>query len=133
MIRLTVEQVIKLHKELIEATGGSPGFLNKEMLYSALSSPFQTFDGEDVNPTIEEKAAKLAYFLISNHCFVDGNKRIGIYVMLVFLELNNILLAYTQRELIDLGLGTANGKLNDTDILAFINEHKKGASNVTPF
>lgn len=125
MIKLTVEQVIKLHKGLIEATGGSPGFLNKDMLYSALSSPFQTFGGEDVYPTVEQKAAKMAYFLISNHCFVDGNKRIGLYVMLVFLELNNVLLDFTQQELIDLGLGIASGKLNDTDILKFISEYKK--------
>lgn len=123
MIRLTVEQVLRLHKGLIEATGGSPGLLNKEMLASALSAPFQTFGGADLYVEIEEKGAKMAYFLISNHCFADGNKRIGLYVMLVFLELNNVLLEFTQQELIDLGFGAASGKQTDADILEFIRMH----------
>lgn len=129
MIKLTAEQVIRLYKRLIEETGGSLGILNKEMLYSALNSPFQTFDGREVYPTIEEKAARLAYFLISNHCFLDGNKRIGLYVMLVFLELNNIFLEFIQQELIDLGIGVASGMLDDLSILQFISEHKKSTSN----
>lgn len=124
MMRLTLEQIVRMHENLIRDTGGSLGILNKEMLLSALNAPFQTFDGIELYPTIEEKAAKLAYFLISNHSFVDGNKRIGLYAMLVFLEINDVSLEFTQQELIDLGLGVASGELNDENILAFINAHK---------
>lgn len=125
MIRLTPEQVLRLHRNLIETTGGSDGLLNENAFSSALNAPFQTFDGTELYPTIEEKAAKLAYFLISNHAFIDGNKRIGLYVMLVFLELNHIDLIFTQQELIDLGLGVASGQLDDKEIQEFIIEHKK--------
>ena len=125
MIKLTTEQILKMHRTLIEKTGGSDGILNEQLLSSALNAPFQTFDGEDLYPSIEEKAAKLAFFLVSNHAFVDGNKRIGIYAMLVFLELNDIVLNYTQPELIDLGLGLANGVLSEQNVLAFINEHRE--------
>ena len=84
----------------------------------------QTFDSNELYPEIEEKAARLAYGLISNHGFVDGNKRIGVYAMLVFLELNNVTLKFTQDELINLGLGTAKGELNYLDILDFIKSHQ---------
>ena len=124
MIRLTLEQVLSMQEYLIEQTGGSAGILNREMLLSALNAPFQTFDGVELYPSLEEKAAKLAYFLISNHSFVDGNKRIGLYVMLVFLEINGVMLDFTQQELIDLGLGVASGELKDEDILAFIHAHR---------
>lgn len=125
MIKLTKNQVIRLHEKLIEKTGGSTGILNMNALSSSLVTPFQTFDGVELYPSLEEKAAKLAYFLISNHCFVDGNKRIGLYVMLVFLELNNYELDFTQQELIDLGLGIASGKLKEQAILKFIKRHKR--------
>ncbi|MCM1461968.1 MAG: type II toxin-antitoxin system death-on-curing family toxin [Bacteroides sp.] len=61
--------------------------------------------------------------IISNHSFVDGNKRAGIHVMLIFLELNGVQLDYTQKELIDLGLGVASGNLNVGDILNWLTEH----------
>lgn len=124
MIRLTVNQVIAMQATLIDQTGGTDGILNREALLSSLNAPFQTFDGAELYPSIEEKAAKLAYFLISNHSFVDGNKRIGLYVMLVFLEVNGMLLDFTQQELIDLGLSVANGEAKDESILAFIQAHR---------
>ena len=62
--------------------------------------------------------------LISNHPFLDGNKRIGLYVLLVFVEINGVMLTFTQQELIKLGLGVARGKWKDGDILAFIYSHE---------
>lgn len=114
-----------MHRDLTESTGGSPGILNEGALQSALAAPLQTFEGEELYPTLEEKAAKLAYFLISNHAFVDGNKRIGLYAMLVFLELNHCPLEFSQVELVDLGWGIASGKYKEPDILDFILSHKK--------
>ena len=79
-----------MHRLLIQETGGSEGIRDEGLLDSALNAPFQTFDGEDVYKTVQAKAAKLGFFLINNHPFIDGNKRIGTLAMLVFLEINGI-------------------------------------------
>jgi death-on-curing protein len=123
MKRLTKAQVIKMHRLLIQETGGSEGIRDEGLLDSALNAPFQTFDGEDVYKTVQAKAAKLGFFLINNHPFIDGNKRIGTLVMLVFLEINGIEIKCTDDELIKLGLGLADGTVNNKDLLGWIIEH----------
>ena len=95
MIRLSKEKVLLLHRLLIESTGGSLGLRDEALLESALESAFSGFGDREFYPTKEEKGARLGYCLISNHAFVDGNKRIGIYVMLTFLEVNGIPLTCT--------------------------------------
>lgn len=92
MKRLTVEQVVALHSQLIIASGGMGGVRDKGLVESSLSNVFDTYFGVDQYPTIEEKAARLCYSLIKNHAFLDGNKRIGIFAMLVLLEINDIVL-----------------------------------------
>lgn len=99
---LTKEQVIYLHKQLIQEFGGMEGIRNEGLLESAIASPFQTFSLKEFYPTIQEKAARFGYGLVSNHCFIDGNKRIGAHAMLVFLALNDIQLDFTQEELIQI-------------------------------
>ena len=84
MIRLDKEKVLLLHQILIEQTGGEDGVRDMGLLESALAACDATFDGKELFPAKEEKAARLCTGLISNHAFVDGNKRIGIYVMLTF-------------------------------------------------
>ena len=123
MKRLTKAQVIKMHRLLIQETGGSEGIRDEGLLDSALNAPFQTFNGEDVYKTIPAKAAKLGFFLINNHPFIDGNKRIGTLVMLVFLKINGIEIKCTDDELIKLGLGLADGTVNNKDLLGWIIEH----------
>lgn len=123
MIILSKDQVIFLHKQLIDETGGSYGINDEGMLESALAAPFQTFDGQELFPSIYQKAARLGFGLASNHAFIDGNKRIGAHVMLVFLALNEIELEYEQNELSDLFLGIADGKLGYTDTLIWITSH----------
>ena len=81
MIRLSKPQILLLHEQLLEATGGSSGLRDEGMLDSALNAPFQTFNGEDVYPSIQQKAARLCFGLIKNHPFVDGNKRIGTHIL----------------------------------------------------
>ena len=87
MIRLSKPQILLLHGQLIAETGGSSGLRDEGMLDSALNAPFQTFAEEDVYPSLQQKAARLCFGLVKNHPFVDGNKRIGAHVMLVFLAL----------------------------------------------
>ena len=123
MKRLSKEQVIKIHSMLIDQTGGSDGIRDEGLLESALNAPFQTFDGEYIYKTIKSKAAKLGYFLVKNHPFIDGNKRIGILVMITFLEINGIEIICTDEELITLGLGLAEGLIDDKDLLNWIIDH----------
>lgn len=123
MKRLTKTQILKMHSLLIQKTGGSDGVRDEGLLDSALNLPFQSFDGEDIYKTIQAKAARLGFSLINNHPFVDGNKRIGILAMLVFLEMNGIEIICIDEELIELGLGVADGSLSDKDLLHWIIEH----------
>ena len=123
MIVLSKEQVILLHEELIIETGGSPGLKDEGMLESALAAPFQTFDGQELFPSIYQKAARLGYGLASNHAFIDGNKRIGAHVMLVFLALNGIGLEYEQDELSDLFMKIAEGYIGYPEILLWVIQH----------
>ena len=123
MIRLTTKQVISIHSSLIEATGGTDGVRDMGMLESALEAPFQTFDGKDLYPALIQKAARLGHSLVSNHPFVDGNKRIGIHTMLVFLAVNGIEIECTQKELIDVGLSLADGTMDAEKLLIWLSSH----------
>jgi len=124
MILLSVDEITVLHDKLIDRTGGSHGLRDKGLLESAVYSIMSEFEGNEAYPTIEEKAARLMYSLTNNHAFVDGNKRIGIFTMLMILKLNNVSIKYTQAELISLGLSVADGKTNYDEILIWIIEHK---------
>lgn len=123
MKKLDKDQVINVHSMLINQTGGTDGIRDEGLLESALNTPFQTFDGEYIYKTIKAKAAKLGYFLIKNHPFVDGNKRTGILVMMTFLEINGVEVTCTDEELITLGLGLADGSIDDEDLLNWIIDH----------
>ena len=85
---LDVEQVLDIHQQLINQFGGSYGIRDKELLLSALSRPFQTFDSNDLYRSIDEKASALLESIVTNHPFVDGNKRTG-YTLNRLLLLSN--------------------------------------------
>lgn len=125
MIILSKEQVLMMHRQLITATGGSDGIRDEGMLDSALLNPFQSFGGEELYPSIQAKAAQLCFGLVKNHAMLDGNKRLGAHVMLVFLMLNGYELAYEQKELVDIILKLATGEKNVEDILRWIISHQK--------
>ncbi len=124
MIRLSKSQILLMHEQLIAQTGGSTGLRDEGMLDSALNAPFQTFGGEDVYPSLQQKATRLCFGLVKNHPFVDGNKRIGAHVMLVFLALNGIELQYTQTELSDIILQLAANTIQSSDLLNWILTHQ---------
>ena len=123
MILLTIDEIMELHQKLVTATGGSAELRDRGLLESAVYSAEASFEDVEIYPTIEEKAARLAYSLISNHAFVDGNKRIGVFVMLMTLRLNGIRLVYTQPELIELGLQAASGIVKYEEIIHWIKAH----------
>ena len=124
MIRLTKEQIIILHKHLIEETGGTDGLRDEGLLDSALNAPFQGYGTIDAFPSLQQKAARLGYGLIQNHAFIDGNKRIGTHAMLVFLALNGIDLECTQDELSEMVFGVASGKISFENMLNWIISHQ---------
>ena len=125
MIKINLEMAELFHQLIAQETGGAVGVRDEQLLDSALESAFQTFDGVDLYKTKEEKAAKLGYSLISNHAFVDGNKRIGMHIMLTFLELNGIKLAITNEDIVKVGLGVASKKMQYCDVLEWIINHKE--------
>lgn len=124
MIILTKDQILQLHSQLIERFGGEEGIRDEDLLDSALNTPFQTFDGEELFPTIQAKAARLGYGLIKNHCMVDGNKRIGTHAMLIFLAINGFEYKYTQKELYEIILDIASGEKEYNDLLDWLITHQ---------
>ena len=124
MIKFDKEKVLLLQQLVIESSGGSAGVRDFGLLDSAIQSSYQTFGGQELYPTKEEKGARLGYNLVSNHAFVDGNKRIGLLVMLSFLAINGINLKYTDDDLVYVGLSLADGKMTYEELLSWIKEHK---------
>ena len=108
MIQLSKAQVLLLHQLIAEETGGSIGVRDEGLLESALEAAFSTFGGQELYPTKEEKGARIGFNLISNHAFVDGNKRIGMQVMLTFLLINGIRLNCANEDVVEAGLGVAS-------------------------
>ena len=120
---LKKRQILLLHSVLIAESGGSDGVRDEGLLDSAVNTPFQTFSGQDLYPTVLEKAVRLGFGLIRNHPFIDGNKRIGTHAMLVFLNLNSITLSYEDDELISTILSVASGEMDVDGLLKWIQQH----------
>ena len=121
---LTKAQVLMLHEQLVNETGGSPGLRDEGLLESALASPFQEFATFSPYPTIQQKAARLGFSLVMNHPFIDGNKRIGAHAMLTLLALNGIEIACTQKELADTILNVAAGNIGYDRLLQWLLDHQ---------
>lgn len=128
MIKLTKEKVLLLHKLIAEETGGSVGVRDEKLLDSTLESIYQSFDNKELYPTKQEKGARLGYSLISNHAFVDGNKRIGVHIMLTFLELNGIKINCTDDELVEIALSIASGNMDYDALLEWVKSHEDFSS-----
>lgn len=110
---------------MIETTGGSSDIRDEGMLESALANPFQSFGDVKLYPSIQAKAAQLCFGIVKNHPMIDGNKRLGIHVMLVFMALNGYELLYTQQELSSTILDLAAGEIRFETILQWIISHQK--------
>lgn len=124
MIEFSAEKVLLLHQLLTQETGGDPELRDLGLLDSALKQAFQSFGGQELYPTKEEKGARLGYSLISNHAFVDGNKRIGMFVMLTFLEVNGIRLNPTNEEVARVGWAVASGEMDYDALVQWVKDHR---------
>ena len=125
MIKIDFNVALKLHKLLTDFTGGCNEIRDYSLLDSALNTSFQTFEGKELYPSIEEKGVRLGFNLVQNHAFVEGNKRIGLLVMLTFLEINGINLKFTDDELVDIGISLASGQMTYENLFDWIKTHEK--------
>ena len=125
MIKFSKEKVLLLHQLISEETGGSVGLRDEALLESALENAFAGFGDKEFYPSKEEKGARLGYSLVSNHAFVDGNKRIGMYIMLTFLEVNGIHIDCTNDELVEIGLAVADGTADYGRLLNWVKDHER--------
>lgn len=121
MNHVLYDDIMMLHKQIIEATGGSDGLRDRGALESALAQPAMTFGGEALYSTPVDKAAALGFSLIMNHPFVDGNKRIGHAAMELFLRLNGYGIMTTVDDAERTILAVAAGELKREDLTRWLN------------
>ena len=124
MIFFTPAQAAKIHESLIKKTGGMNGLRDENLFDSALCAPFQKWSGTALYPDIFDKASQLCYGLIENHPFLDGNKRTGVHLTLLFLQLNGENLSYSQKDLSEFGWAVASGKKSKDQIKAWLLQHR---------
>ena len=125
MIYLNQNQVLKLHDKIINKFGGIHGIRNDALLQSALANPLQTFAGLDLYPSVFDKAVQLCFGIIKNHPFLDGNKRLGLHLMLVLIHINGLKIDIAHDELIDIIFNVADGTFSQQDFLQALKEKIK--------
>ena len=123
---ILLEDILEVHSELEESDiPVEEGVRDMALLESAVNAPFQTFGGQDLFPSIYEKAARLLYGIANNHAFVDGNKRTAVHAMEVFLIMNRVSLDYTIDEMEVMVIGIADNTLTYEDAAQWITEHAR--------
>jgi len=120
---LLLAEILELHHQIIEQSGGSLGTRDLGLLESAIAQPRMTFGGDDLYPTIIEKASALGFSMIMNHPFVDGNKRIGHAAIETFLVLNGIEISASIDEQEQVILAVASGKLERDAFTEWLQKH----------
>ncbi|MDY3119220.1 MAG: Fic family protein [Peptoniphilus sp.] len=114
------EELLRFHGILIERYGGSDGVRDEGLLHSSLDSVFQSFDGADLYPEVLDKLIQVSYSLIRNHCFVDGNKRIGVFVLLYLLKVNAMEHHLSVEDVITIGWQVASGAMDKEQFKDFV-------------
>jgi death-on-curing protein len=120
---LLIEEIISLHAQVIARSGGGLGLRDRGALESAVAQPEMTFGGEDLYPTVADKAAALGHSLIQNHPFIDGNKRVGHAAMEVFLVLNGYEISASVDEQEEIVLSVASGQMSRAEFSEWLKQH----------
>jgi death-on-curing protein len=119
---LTLDELLEIHFHMIDKFGGLRGVRDKTLLQSAVDLPKSTMFGEDLYPTIYDKAAAYLFCIIKNHPFNDANKRTGCTVTYLFLQANNIPIRFSDEDYEDLAVGIASGQISK-EIATWFLEH----------
>lgn len=122
---IQIEDILLLHHLSIEDFGGSHGIRDEQMLASAISRPFQTFDSKELYDTPIKKAAALGESLAINHPFIDGNKRIALLGMLATLKTFGIEINVKQDVLYQFVIDISTGTIKYDDIVCFLEQNQK--------
>ena len=117
---ITIKTILRLHELSIITYGGSQGIRDQGLMESAIARPYQTFGGEDLYPTVFEKAAALAESIIINHPFIDGNKRTGLLAMLVILEIGNFKITGSNDDTYNFTIQISTGEIKFEEIVIWL-------------
>jgi death on curing protein len=116
---LNMERVMQIHRSVIEHYGGAEGVRDVGLLHSALAMPQTSFGGELLHQDLFEMAAAYLYHLVQNHAFIDGNKRVGAAVAIIFLAMNDIEVKADEDGLVELTMAVASGNAGKAEIATF--------------
>ncbi len=122
---LDLDDLLETHALQIATYGGSDGLRDLNLLVSALAQPEVTYGGEYLHADLFEMAAAYLFHIVSNHPFIDGNKRVGLEAALIFLEINRVELQVSDEELVELVLATATSQMPKEAIADFFRKHVK--------
>lgn len=122
-IQFTIQDIYELHTQLENTFILSPGIRDKNLLASAVNTPFQTFMGNDLYPSIYDKAAQLCYGIANNHPFTDGNKRTALHSMYVYLIVNGYDIIATQQDVENMIINVAAGRMHNTELSKWLQEY----------
>lgn len=122
-IQFTVQDIYELHTQLENTFVLSSGVRDENLLASAVNTPFQTFMGNDLYPSIYDKAAQLCYGIANNHPFTDGNKRTALHSMYVYLIINGFDITATQQDVENLIIDIAAGNMTNTELAQWLREN----------
>ena len=122
-IQFTIQDIYELHKQLENAFILSSGVRDENLLASAVNTPFQTFMGNDLYPSLYDKAAQLCYGIANNHPFTDGNKRTALHSMYVYLIINGFDITATQQDVENMIIDVASGNMTNTELAQWLREN----------
>ena len=122
-IQFTLQDIYELHIQLENAFVLSSGVRDENLLASAVNTPFQTFMGNDLYPSIYDKAAQLCYGIANNHPFTDGNKRTALHSMYVYLIINGFDIMATQQDVENMIIDVASGNMTNTELVQWLQKN----------
>ena len=122
-IQFTLQDIYELHTQLENAFVLSSGVRDENLLASAVNTPFQTFMGNDLYPSLYDKAAQLCYGIANNHPFTDGNKRTALHSMYVYLIINGFDITATQQDVENMIINIAAGNMTNTELVQWLQKN----------
>ena len=128
----SLDEVLSIHAHQIAVYGGSLGIRDVGLLQSALHMPEATAFGQELHPTLHEKAAAYLFHIVRNHPFIDGNKRAGLSVCLAFLDAEGFFVGASEDDLVELVLGVARGERTKAEVSVFLSRHSRPLSDPIP-